>query len=174
MPLQSSPFHMRLAAPMAPLLASLALAACGGAENAGADAAQSACGGDGVVVSEAWARSARAGQAATAAYMTLCSDAGDALVSAAFASAGATELHVTTTSEDGTASMSPTSQIDLPAGEAVGLKPGGAHIMMIGVTEALAPGDAPTLTLEFENAGAVEVALEVRDAMSTDGHSGGH
>lgn len=170
MPMQSSPLHARLAAPMAAFVASLALAACGAPENTGADTAQSACGGEGVVVSEAWARSARAGQPATAAYMTLCSDAGDALVSAAFEGADATELHVTTIDADGIASMFPTSQIDLPAGEAVALKPGGTHIMVIGVTEALAPGDAPGITLEFENAGAVEVTLEVRDAMSADGH----
>ena len=156
---------------LAPFAAALALAACGAPEDTAAgDAAQAACDGDGVAVNEAWARSARAGQPTSAAYMSLCSTGGDALVSAAFSGADATELHVTVIGEDGTASMSQTPQIVLPAGETVALKPGGAHIMMIGLNEALAPGDAASVTLEFEKAGAVEVALEVREAMDSGRH----
>ena len=170
------PFAIRLA----PFAAILALAACGASDDnapsttgsAAADAASSsACGGeDGVAVSEAWARSARAGQPATAAYMTLCSDVGDTLVAARFDGSDATELHLTTVNDDGVASMMRTDKIELPAGEPVALKPRGKHIMMIGITEALPAGETATLTLEFEKAGAVEVTLDVREAMGAGHH----
>ena len=165
-----------IAVRLAPFAASLALAACGASDDAGQTASSSAsepsaCGGEsGVAVSEAWTRSARAGQPATAAYMTLCSDAGDALVGARFDGADATELHLTTVSEEGVASMTPTDKIELPAGEPVALKPRGKHIMMIGVSEALVAGETAAITLQFEEAGAVDVSLEVREAMGAGGH----
>lgn len=154
-----------------PLIAGVALAGCGGSKDSSSEAAlENACTGKGIVVSEAWARSTREGQPATAAYLSICSaDGDDKLISATFSGAAATELHITSTSEDGTASMSQTSEIALPEKEAITLKPGGAHIMIIGVTEIIAPGDAPVLTLEFENADPIQVTLDVRDAMG-----GGH
>lgn len=153
------------------IFAGLTLTACGASDdNAATASAQSACEGDGVTVNEAWARSSRAGQPTSAAYMSLCSAEGDTLVSASFSGANATELHVTVTGEDGTASMSQTPEITLPAGELVALEPGGAHIMMIGLDAALAPGDAAAITLEFEKAGAVEIDLDVRDAMGAGHH----
>lgn len=166
------PVKTLISSRLIPLLAATALAGCGAPQNDAADTAdQTACGGEGIVVNDAWARAARQDQPATAAYLSLCSaDGNDALVSASFAGANATELHVTVTSEDGTAAMSQTQSIDLPAGETVALKPGGAHIMMIGVTEAIAPGDSPVLTLEFEKADPVEIELEVRDGMSGHHH----
>lgn len=153
-----------------PLFAAITLAGCGAPQESTSNAvSENACGGEGIVISEAWARSAREGQPATAAYLSLCSAEGDdKLISATFSGANATELHITATNEDGTASMNQTPDIALPVGEAVTLKPGGAHIMMIGVNETIAPGDAPILTLEFENADPIEITLEVRDAM------GGH
>ncbi|VAW03842.1 hypothetical protein MNBD_ALPHA05-1370, partial [hydrothermal vent metagenome] len=41
------------------------------------------------------------------------------------------------------------------------LAPGGAHIMLMGLGKAFAPGDAPVLQLQFENAPAMEVTLDV-------------
>ena len=153
--------------------AALALAACGGqdSETDAASANAGACNGEGVAVSDAWVRAARAGQPATAAYFSICSGgADDAIVAASFAGAGATELHLTVANEDGTASMPQTETIVLPAGETVALKPGGAHIMFIGVAEDIAEGDAPSLRLEFETAPPMDIALEVRDAMGGGGH----
>jgi|CXWK01.1.fsa_nt_gi copper(I)-binding protein len=51
--------------------------------------------------------------------------------------------------------------IALPAGEAVALKPGGYHIMFIGLVAPLELGTTITLTLVFENAGEITVDVPV-------------
>ena len=42
------------------------------------------------------------------------------------------------------------------------LDPGGYHLMLIDLTEDLAPGSTVRLTLTFEDAGPVNVEAEVR------------
>ncbi len=127
----------------------------------------------GVIVSDAWIRSSRTGQPTSAAYLTLtnCSDQDDALIAAAFAGAGATELHATAMSTDGVASMTQEKTIAIAAGDTISLEPGGGHIMLVGLADAVAIGADPVLTLKFENAEALNVTFEVRDAMSGDDHS---
>lgn len=51
--------------------------------------------------------------------------------------------------------------IDLGPGEAVTLRPGGLHIMMMGLKRPLRKGEAFSMTLTFEKAGAVEVQVHV-------------
>jgi len=57
--------------------------------------------------------------------------------------------------------------LDVPAGGSVELKPGGNHIMLIGLTRALNEGDTLTLTFVFEKAGEVNVALPIGKAGGT-------
>jgi copper(I)-binding protein len=52
--------------------------------------------------------------------------------------------------------------ISLPAGKRVELKPGSFHIMLVGLTRALAAGDAVPLTLTIEEAGGKRTQVEVR------------
>jgi hypothetical protein len=139
------------------------LAGCGG-ESQETAAAPSACGENGIVVSDAWARAARAGQPTGAAYITLCNGGpeDDALVGASVEGVTTIELHVTSVSEDGVSSMAQAKQIALPAGKTVALAPGGAHLMLIGVTEAISEETPPVIRLEFETAEAQDVRLEVR------------
>lgn len=147
------------------------LSACGdGAEETPASQT-TACSGGGVWASDAWIRPSRAGQPTSAAYLTLCNgeETDDTLTSVAFDGAGAVELHVTKMSDDNMASMTPSQGIPLIAGENAVLAPGGAHIMLIGVNEALTPGDRRTLTLSFENAPDLVVEFEVRE----QDHEGG-
>jgi len=130
-----------------------------------------ACAGDGMVVSDAWMRTARPGQPTSAAYFTLCNGGqnDDALVSVAFAGAQAAELHVTTMGDDAMASMAPTQQIMVSAGQIAKLEPEGAHVMLIGLTAPLAADDKPTATLTFKNAPPINVEFEVRGEMHGDG-----
>jgi copper(I)-binding protein len=60
--------------------------------------------------------------------------------------------------------MRPVPAIDLPAGQAVQLAPGGLHLMLIGLTQALNQGGRVPVTLVFERAGEVEVQLAVEGA----------
>jgi copper(I)-binding protein len=64
----------------------------------------------------------------------------------------------------------------IPAGQTVELKPGGYHIMFVGVTEAFKEGETIKATLTFEKAGAVSVEFAVgslggTNAGAKDAHS---
>jgi hypothetical protein len=63
--------------------------------------------------------------------------------------------------------MRPVAALDIPAGQPVTLKPGGEHIMLIGLQHPLREGQTFPLTLNFEKAGArtVTVAIEKAGAM---------
>jgi copper(I)-binding protein len=63
---------------------------------------------------------------------------------------------------DGVMRMNPVVSIEVPAGGQVELKPAGLHIMLIGLTQALKPGDKIQLTLVFEIAGPKTLDVEVR------------
>ena len=61
--------------------------------------------------------------------------------------------------------------LPLPAGQAVELKPGGNHIMLLAVAEPLKAGDTVALTLTFASATPVEVTAEVgQPALTESGH----
>lgn len=51
--------------------------------------------------------------------------------------------------------------LPLPAGETVRLQAGGLHLMLVGLRRPLAAGDVVPLTLTFERAGEVGLALPV-------------
>ena len=57
--------------------------------------------------------------------------------------------------------MRPLAALDIPAGQPVTLKPGGEHIMLIGLNGPLREGQSFPLTLTFEKAGAQEVSVAV-------------
>jgi copper(I)-binding protein len=59
--------------------------------------------------------------------------------------------------------MQEVDRVDLPAGTAVALQPGGYHIMLLGLAEPLTLGETIEVTLQFENAGEQTVEVPVRD-----------
>ncbi len=72
-----------------------------------------------------------------------------------------TELH-SVEMKDGVMAMRPVESIEIPPQSDVELKPGGFHVMLIGLTKGLKPGDRFNLTLHFEKVGNIEVQVEVR------------
>jgi len=135
---------------------------------------QAACSGDGVTAGDAWVRAADEGQPMSAAYIELCNgaDVDDRLVAVAFDGAEAVEIHQTKMSEDGVASMAPADGgVALPAQSKTALAPGGAHIMLIGLTEALEEGEEAAITLQFENAPPQTLLFEVRARNDASGHA---
>lgn len=113
-------------------------------------------------ISDAWARPGAAG-AQSAAYMTI-TGAGqdDALISVSSAGAATAELHEATTDAEGMMGMRPIERLDVPGAGAVTLKPGGFHVMLMGLSAELAVGDTLALKLVFEKAGTVAVEAEIR------------
>ena len=153
----SSPRRGRLLA-----LALLALAALVGAGCSAAATPAPTAAGAVPTISGAWVRpAAKGGQ--TAAYMTIAG-AGqmDALTAVAVTFAASAEVHQTT-SMSGMMGMSAVEKIDIPAGQAVKLEPGGYHVMIMNLSADLKAGDTVELTLTFQRAGKVTIKAEVKN-----------
>lgn len=113
-------------------------------------------------VDDAWARPGQTGQM-TGAFMEIKNKgAADKLVSASSDVAKATELHMTQM-KDGTMAMRQTSSMDIPADGELKLKPGGYHIMLIGLNRPLVAGEAVPIKVKFEKAGEVIVNAKIRN-----------
>jgi hypothetical protein len=80
--------------------------------------------------------------------------------------ASVVELH-THTADGGVMRMRQVEAIDVTGGTTTQLRPGGLHIMLIGLKAPLKEGTRFPLTLKFEKAG--EVALEVAVRAATSG-----
>lgn len=117
-------------------------------------------------VNNAWAR-ATPGKADTGvAYVTIQSPTADRLVSASTPVAKTAQLH--TMSMQGTVmKMQSLPGLDIPAGQPVTMKPGGEHIMLLGLTHPLREGQSIPLTLDFEKAGPRTVTVAIEKAGAT-------
>lgn len=146
------------------LMAALALAACGGAS--GSSTSGSSTGGPstgGISVSDAWVRNPPISDQPDAAYLVIQNNgAADQLLSITSDIAQTIELHESMES-NGMMQMSPVPSIPIPANGKVELKPGGFHIMLIGLKQPLKTGDKVQLTLNFEKAGKIPVTADVRE-----------
>jgi periplasmic copper chaperone A len=119
----------------------------------------------GVTVADPFTRAATAGGNG-GAFMTITNGSGqaDRLVSAQSPAAGTVEIHETY-DDNGVMRMRPVpGGFEIPAGGKLELKPGGKHIMLIGLTAALEAGQEIELTLNFEKAGAITLKAPVREA----------
>jgi periplasmic copper chaperone A len=65
------------------------------------------------------------------------------------------------TDENGVMKMEMIGTLDVAAGGDVEMKPGGLHIMLVGLTAPLKKGEAIPLELTFEKAGMVSVMVPV-------------
>jgi copper(I)-binding protein len=126
-----------------------------------------------VEITNAWARATPAGAENGAAYLTIVSPSGDRLTGASSPVAKKAELHQAAM-EGGVMTMREVPALDLPAGQPVTLKPGGLHMMLLGLKQPLRAGQSVPLTLQFEKAGTRQVAAAVAKigAAGPPGHSG--
>jgi len=111
-------------------------------------------------VSDAWARATPGKAENGVAYLTIRSPTPDRLVSASSAVAKKAELH-TMEMAGMVMKMRPLAGLDIPAGQPVTLKPGGEHIMLMGLNRPLREGQSFPLTLTFEKAGTRTVTVAV-------------
>jgi hypothetical protein len=119
-----------------------------------------------VSVSDAWVRGTVQGQKTTGAFMRLRSADGAALVGAESPVAAVVEIHAMRM-EGNVMRMRPVPKLELPAGQAVELKPGGYHIMLMNLKAPLKQGESVPVKLKFQGKDGkpqeVEVRAEVRD-----------
>ena len=114
-------------------------------------------------VSNAWARATPAKAENGVAFLTIRTPTPDRLVSVSSPVAKKAELH-TMEMAGMVMKMRPLAGLDIPAGQFVTLKPGGEHIMLMGLNGPLREGQSFPLTLTFEKAGAREVTVPVEKA----------
>ena len=126
-----------------------------------------------VDVKDAWARATVPGQKATGAFMKLTAKDGSKLVSASSPAAGVTEVHEMKMEGDVMKMAELKDGLEIPAGAKVELKPGGFHIMFMGLKEGIKEGDAVKVKLVFEKAGEVEVEMPAQAADAKAMHHGG-
>ena len=111
-------------------------------------------------VGNAWARATPAKTENGVAYLTIRSPAPDRLLSVSSPVAKKAELH-TMEMAGMVMKMRPLAGLDIPAGQPITLKPGGEHIMLMGLNGPLREGQSFPLTLTFEKAGTREVTVAV-------------
>jgi periplasmic copper chaperone A len=116
----------------------------------------------GIEIDHPWAR-ATAGSAATGAvYLKIVNhDGDDTLVAASTPAADKAELHVSST-ENGVMKMRPLPDVAVKAGGSVEFKPGGMHVMLLGLKQPLKAGDSFPLTLTFRKAGTIATTVKVQ------------
>lgn len=116
-----------------------------------------------------WARATPPGAMAGGGFLKLeNSGVADRLVSASAGVSEAVELHTMSMEGDVMKMKKLDNGIELPAGKTTELKPGGLHIMFIGLKAPLKQGEKFPLKLKFEKAGEVSVEVAV-DAMTAGG-----
>lgn len=124
----------------------------------------------GITISGAWARPSPAGDMAAmggvngGAFMIIRNNDSqpDSLIGAESSAARVVEIHQTTMTGD-VMRMQQVESLEIPAGGEVLLQPGGYHIMLIDLQQNLTPGGIIEITLVFQQAGPVTVAVEVQE-----------
>ena len=116
-----------------------------------------------IKIEEPWARESPPAVTNGAAYMTLVNTGkeADRLVGASGEVSATVELH-SHLMEDGVMKMRPIKAIEVNLGKPAVLKPGGLHIMLIGLKKPLMAGQTFPLRLRFEKAGEIPVDVAVR------------
>lgn len=123
-----------------------------------------------ITIEQAYARATLAGQVNGAAYFTLKNHgADDRLLAASSAASTRVELHQMSLS-GGVMRMREIDAIELPAGKTVELKPGGLHIMLMGLKAPIKAGADVQLILKFEKAGEMTVQVPVREGGAASMH----
>jgi hypothetical protein len=117
-----------------------------------------------VTVAEPWIRGTVPGQMATGAFMRITSPRPAKLLEAASPVAGVVEIHEMAM-EGNVMRMRAVPALELPAGRAVELKPGGYHVMLMDLKRTLKEGESVPVTLVVESGDQrerIDLAVPVR------------
>lgn len=112
-------------------------------------------------VKDPWVRGTVPQQKATGAFMQLTSAQGGKLVSASSPVAGVVEIHEMTM-EGNVMKMRAIPGLELPAGKAVELKPGGFHVMLMDLKQPLKAGETVPVTLVVDGRDGKRETIEVK------------
>jgi hypothetical protein len=114
-----------------------------------------------VKVDEPWVRATVAPQKTTGAFMQLTSARPVKVVAASSPVAAVVEIHEMKM-EGGVMKMRAVDALALPAGQAVALKPGSYHVMLMGLKAPIKAGETVPLTLTVEGEDKQRTAVEIK------------
>lgn len=129
----------------------------------------------GLEIGGPWARATPKGATVGAGYLTITNKGTepDRLIGGSAAPASRFEVH-TTVMENGVARMRQVNGLEIKPGETVELKPGGMHVMLMGLKQPLTNGQTVKGTLVFEKAGTVAIEFAVQAVGAPAGGHKGH
>ncbi len=125
-------------------------------------------------ISGPWARATPKGAPVGGGYMTITNTgtAPDRLIGGATGISSSFEVHEMSM-DGGVMRMRMLDKgLEIKPGETVTLKPGGYHVMFMGLKEQLKQGESFKGTLTFEKAGKVEVEYKIEGIAATGGQTG--
>lgn len=125
----------------------------------------SACGTRGEFkVMDAWARPAASGDNGAAYFIiSNATDTEDRLLNVSTDVASAAEVHMSMMDSNGVMAMEMQESVLIPAQQEIIFKPGGLHVMLVGLMQDLKMGETISLTLNFETAGSMIIQADVED-----------
>jgi len=115
-----------------------------------------------VTVTDAWARATVQGQKATGAFMKITAKDNARLVGVSSPVAGVAEVHEMKMDKDIMRMAALPNGLELPAGKAVELKPGGYHVMLMDLKAPLVKDTTVPVTLTFQDAKGVKSNVELK------------
>ena len=115
-----------------------------------------------VEVKNAWARATVQGQKATGAFMQITAPAASTLVSVSTPVAGVAEIHEMKMDGDVMRMRPLPKGLELPAGKAVQLKPGGYHLMLMDLKLPLQKDTTIPITLTLRDSKGVQSTQALR------------
>jgi len=115
-----------------------------------------------VEVKNAWVRATVQGQKATGAFMQITAPAASTLVSISTPVAAVAEVHEMKMDGDVMRMRPLTKGLELPAGTAVQLQPGGYHLMLMELKLPLQKDTTIPITLTLQNSKGVQSTQELR------------
>jgi copper(I)-binding protein len=115
-----------------------------------------------IAVTQAWARATPPGADVGAVYLTIENKGGapDRLVGVTSPVAGSAMVHQTV--EEGGVSTMREADGNIAPGITLDMKPGGSHIMLMGLKGPLKEGETIDVTLSFEKSGEVKTTAKVQ------------
>lgn len=131
---------------------------------------------DNISAQGVWTRATPPGAANSATYAQLYNNSSGlrTLVSVSTSAAKEVQLH-TVLSEDGLMKMREVPYIHIPAEGMVEFKPGGYHIMMLGIHEQLRDGESVDVELTFADGDTMTLTSEIKKmAGMKTGHGHSH
>ncbi|MCT1384646.1 copper chaperone PCu(A)C [Brachybacterium sp. p3-SID1565] len=127
-----------------------------------------------VTITDPWVKAAEEGM--TAVFGTLTNTSGTEMILLGASTDAADEVELHQTASDGSGGMSMEEKeggFPIPAGGELLLEPGGDHIMLMGLTAPLLPGDEVELVLQFEGGTEHPMTATVKDFAGAQENYGG-